>query len=561
MTFKIRFYILLLLILAGCVNKRDTNENIFKMNFPLGIETLEPVMSNSPQTIWVLTLVMEGLISYDKYGNLIPQIADKWEISEDGLQYKFYLKKEVYYHDNKCFPDSKGRKVTAKDFKYCLERVNNPSTKTRGLWVFRDKIKGTKEYIDAVTNDKEGKYEIEGIKAPNDTTLIIELYKPFAPFLSLLTMTYAYVYPPEAVNYYANDFGFHPVGTGPFKFEKWELDKELILKKNTNYYEKDSSGHQIPYLDEVHYSFNQSVETEFFDFLNSKYDYHEPTSESLEALMDENGNLVKPEDKTYSMVKQPWLNTVYLIMIQNESLPAAKYSPFLNNKKLRKAINFAIDREKIVRFVLKNKGLPAHNGPIPYGMPGYDSTIKGYYFNQDSAIRLLSEAGYPHGNGLNLTLVVSNDELQRSIAISIQEQFRETGIDLKIDQVLQATLNTNQQDGEYAFTRGNWGADYFDPENFMALFYSKNIIPHGPNKTGYSNHEIDSLYELSIKITDEKKRYEIYNEMEKIVIEDAAWVYLFYNQRIYLLQNNIQGFYLDGLNNLVLKYTKKRLIR
>jgi oligopeptide transport system substrate-binding protein len=128
---------------------------------------------------------------------------------------------------------------------------------------------------------------------------------------------------------------------------------------------------------------------------------------------------------------------------------------------------------------------------------------------------------------------------------------------LKLEQVLQATLNTKQQDGEYEFTRGNWGADYFDPENFMALFYSKNIIPYGPNKTGYSNPEIDRLYERSIKVTDIDERKKIYNDMERIVIEDAVWIYLYYNQRIYLLQKDVKGFYLDGLNNIVLKYTKK----
>lgn len=501
---------------------------------------------------------MEGLVSYNNRNEIVPQVARKWDISSDGLIYTFHINKNIKFQDDECFPNGKGRIITSGDFKYCLERVNDPSTKTRGLWVFRDKIKGAREFYEykAGKSKAEAK-EITGLITPNDSTLIIELYEPFAPFLSLLTMTYGYVYPKEAVDYYKENFASHPVGTGPFSFKRWELDKTLTLIKNKNYYEFDSSNTKLPYLEQIEITFTKSVETEFLDFLNGKYDYHEPSAEIIDALTDDNGNLVKPEEKDYTMVKQPWLNTVYLIMVQNQSLPAGKTSPFTGNKKLRQAVNYAIDKDKIVKFVLKNRGSSANNGPLPNGMPGFDSSVKGYSYNPEKAKKLLEEAGYSGGKGLDLTLVISNDELQKNISIAIQEQLKDVGINLKLEQVLQATLNTKQQDGEYAFTRGNWGADYFDPENFMALFYSKNIIPFGPNKTGYANPEIDRLYERSIKVTDFDERKKIYNEMERIVIDDAVWIYLYYNQRIYLLQKDVKGFYLDGLNNIVLKYTKK----
>ncbi len=548
-----------MLFLSSCAVRQKRTEDVFRLNFPLGLETLEPVMSNSPQTIWVLTNVMEGLVSYNRNNEIIPLTAKRWVISEDGLTYTFTINRNIRFHDDACFPDGKGRAVNSQDFKYCLERVNDPSTKTRGLWVFRDKIKGAREFYEYKSGKSTNEArEITGLKTPDDSTLVIELYKPFAPFLSLLTMTYGYVYPKEAVEYYKDKFASHPVGTGPFRFVSWELDKILTLEKNKNYYEKDSSGNTLPYLNRIEIGFTKSTETEFLDFLNGRYDYHEPSAEIVDALTDENGNLVKPDEKDYRLVKQPWLNTVYLIMVQNPSLPAGKTSPFTGNKKLRQAINYAIDKEKIVKFVLKNRGSAANHGPLPYGMPGFDSSVTGYSYDIGKAKKLLEEAGYPGGKGLDLTLVISNDELQKNISIAIQEQLKDIGINLKLEQVLQATLNTKQQDGEYAFTRGNWGADYFDPENFMALFYSKNIVPFGPNKTGYSNQEIDRLYEKSIRITDLEERKKIYNEMEGIVIDDAAWVYLYYNQRIYLLQNDVKGFYLDGLNNIVLKYTTKK---
>lgn len=550
--------ILLVLLNISCKKVEINSSDLFRLNFPLGLETLEPVMSNSPQTIWVLMNVMEGLVSYNQKNEIIPQIAKKWEISDNGLVYTFFIKNSVKFHNDPCFPNGIGRIVSSKDFKYCLERVNDPASKTRGLWVFRDKIKGANEYYEFKAN-KSGKEvtEISGITTPNDSTLVIELTNPFAPFLSLLTMTYSFVYPKEAVEYYGNTLSTHPVGTGPFIFKEWFLDKHLTLVKNPDYYEKDSEGNNLPYLNNVEITFTKSQESEFLDFLNGKYDYHEPSSEIIDAITDENGKLIDSVKKDYKLIKQPWLNTVYLIMAQNETLPAGKSSPFLNNKKLRQAINYAIDKERIVKFVLKNRGHAAYNGPLPVGMPGYDSSVKGYKYNYEKAKELLNEAGYPEGKGLSLTLYISNDELQKNISIALQEQLKDVGIDLKLEQVLQATLNTQQQQGELVFTRGNWGADYFDPENFMSLFYSKNIIPFGPNKTGYANPRIDSLYKRSILITNFEDRKRIYNEMEKIVIDDAAWVFLYYNQKIFLLQNNVKGFFLDGLNNLILKYTKK----
>ncbi len=554
-------YFILGLFGFSCQVKNQSDNNTFKMNLSLGLETLDPVLSNSPQSIWVLNSIMDGLVKYDKDNNINPYIAKSWKISKDGLIYTFILRNDVNFHDDECFikTNGKGRYVNASDVKYCFERLSDPTTKTRGLWLFRDKVKGVNEFTEYKSGNKSIEVnEITGIKVINDSTVSIELTEPFSPFLSLLTMSYGFIYPHEAVEYYGNNFNFHPVGTGAFRFVKWDLDKELILEKNKNYFEKDSSGYLLPYLESIKFSFTQSRETEFLDFLNGKYDYNEPTAEVLEAITNDKGKLIDEENKNYKLVRQPWLNTVYLIMVQNKSLPAGINSPFTGNLKLRQAINYAIDREKIVKYVLKNRGIAAHNGPLPPGMPGYNDSVKGYIYNKDIASKLLTEAGYPRGIGLDLTLVISNDELQRSIAIAIQDQLKDVGINLKIEQILQASLNTKQQDGEFEFTRGNWGADYFDPENFMALFYSKNIIPHGPNKTGYSNPKVDELYTRAMKINDFDERKKLYNEMERIVLDDAAWVFLYYNQRVYLLQKNVTGFYLDGLNNLVLKYTRKK---
>jgi len=546
--------IILTFTFFSCGKKTSSDKKIFNLNISQGIETLEPVMSNSAYSIWGVQQIMEGLVEFDKDKNIVPCIAKSWAISEDGITYTFSLRNEVMFQDDECFKSSggKGRKVTASDFKYCLERVNNPKSKTRGMWVYRDKIKGAKEFSEGKTN------EITGIKAANDTTLTIELNNAFSPFLSLLTMTYGFVYPKEAVEYYGESFGNHPVGTGPFKFNHWSIDKELVLDKNPVYWKKDSKGAPLPYLDGVKITFTQSSETEFLDFQNGKYDFHQPSSETFDVITDESGKLKDADTKNFSLVKQPWLQTVFLGMMQSPDLPGGKSGPFAGNKKLREALNYAIDKDKIVKFVLKNRGKSAVNGPIPPGMPGFNPDIKGYAYDKNKAKELLKEAGYPEGKILKLSLVCGNEEIQRSVAIAIQEQLKSVGVDMQIEQLLQATLISKQENGEFPFWRASWGADYFDPENFMALFYSKNITPKGPNRVGYSNPIVDELYEKSLKVTDNNERMKIYYEMQKIVIEDAAWLPLYYNEQIYLLNKNIEGFYIDGLNIINLKYTVKK---
>jgi len=552
------FFVFISILNISCSKKEESKSKTFNFNLNQGIESLEPVMSNTVQMIWGLSIMMEGLVEFDEDKNIHPCIAESWNISDDALTYTFNLRNDAFFHDNSCFPNSAGRRVTASDFKYCLERVNDPKTKTRGQWVFRDRIKGAQEYIDFMSGKSSVEVkEITGIMAVNDSTLQIELTKPFSPFLSILTMSYAYVYPKEAVEFYKDRFGQNPVGTGPFKFVKWDVDKELVYEKNPKYWQKDLQGNALPYLDGVKITFTQSSETEFLDFQNGKYDYHDPSSETYDQITDDNGNLIDPQSKNYSLTKQPWLQTVYFGLMQSLELPAGKESPFLNNKKLRQALNYAVDRNKILKFVLKNRGTAASHGPIPLGMPGFNPNIKGYTYDKEKAKQLLSEAGYPGGKGLSLTLVTGNEEIQKTIAIAFQEQLKDFGINLQLEQMLQATLISKQEEGVFPFWRASWGADYFDPENFMALFYSKNVTPKGPNRVGYSNPVIDKMYEDALKITDFSERQKIYDEMQKIVIEDAVWLYLYYNQKIYLLQKNVEGFFLDGLNIINLKHVRK----
>lgn len=556
---NLKYLILLPLLLfavffiSGCA-KEQSSDNIFKYNEAQGIENLDPVMCSNYAAGWPLQQITEGLVEYTQEMNLEPNLATSYKISEDGLTYIFTIRRGVFFHDNPCFPGGKGREVIASDFKYCFERVCDPRTKTRGAWLFRDRVEGALEYINSIKENWNNVNEISGVQAPDDTTLIITLTKPFAPFLSILTMPYAFVYPKEAVEHYKDNFGYNPVGTGPFKFVKWEVDRELEMTKNENYWKKNKAGLPDVFLDGIKINFIKSSETAFLDFQQGKFDYYDPSPEVLSQITDETGKLLPQYD--FDLVKQPWLNTVYIGIQLDKNVPGGKDNILSDNKKLRQAVNYAIDREKIINYVLKFRGKPGINGPIPPGMPGFNKDLKGYSFDKDKAKQLLSEAGYPDGKGLTLKLTVSNEDTQKLIGEAVQAQLKDLGIDAQLDFMQASTLRSSQVGGEIAFWRGNWGADYFDPENFMALFYSKNHSPIGPNYTHYQNAAADSLYDLAMKLTDFNTRAKLYNEMEQVVLEDSPWIILYYNEIIYLKNRKVRDMYIDGLNTMILKRAK-----
>ena len=300
------FIVLILSVLLTSCSSKQNNKNIFSYNEPNGIESLDPITANNYPAINVLINVYEGLVEYNKDAKLEPLIAKSYGISDDGKVYTFHLRNDVYFHDDECFPGGKGRKVTANDFKYCYERDCDTRTKTRGLWVYRDKVEGADEFSKTTGMVKE----VTGFKVLNDSTFQIILVRPFAPFLSILTMPYGYVYPHEAVEHYGENFGFHAVGTGPFKFVRWEIDKELVCEKNERYWGKDSDGSSLPHIDGFKVLFIRSPETEFLDFQEKRLDFQKPSIEVYSQLIDENGNL-KPE-YNFKLIKQPYLNTVYL---------------------------------------------------------------------------------------------------------------------------------------------------------------------------------------------------------------------------------------------------------
>ena len=258
--YMIRLSILLVvsfLITASCQGPTDQNQGktVFRYNESKGIATLDPAYAKSQTLIWPVHQLFNGLVQMDSDLNVQPCIAKSWDISEDGLSYTFHLRDDVYFHDHPVFTGGEGRRVTAGDFVYSLERIYDPQTASPGAWIFNQ--------LD----------QSKGPEAINDSTLRIHLKRRFPAFLGLLTMKYCSVVPREIVEHYGDEFGRHPVGTGPFQFKMWREGEKLIFVDHPAYFEKDARGNRLPYLDAVAITFISDKQSEFLEFIKGNLDF------------------------------------------------------------------------------------------------------------------------------------------------------------------------------------------------------------------------------------------------------------------------------------------------
>lgn len=545
----VKLSMLCLFVLALTTTCSDSKEDqdkrtVFNYNEMAGVSTLDPASANNTEVIWPVNQLYNGLVQLDDSLKLIPCIAKSWSISEDGLTYTFNLRNDVYFHDNQCFENGKGRKVTAKDFVISFNRLYDARVSSA---------------VSLLANiDRTEKTGYKGFMATNDSTFIVYLKEPFSAFLDVLTMKYFSVIPYEAVDFYGQDFRRNPVGTGPFKFKLWEEGTKLVLLKNENYFEFDGNN-RLPYLDAVTISFVKDRETAFMELLNGKYDMLSGADAfNINEVLDKNGNLESVYAEKFVMQKQTFLKTDYLGILIDENIDIVKNSP-LKVKALRKAINYGFDRVKMVQYFRNNIGYPATAGFIPNGLPSFNEKIvKGYTYDPEKVRQLLIEAGYPDGKNLpEITLHTTDNYLEQTEFI--QSQLADNNIKVKISVDKPVVLRQAVASCEYNFFKKSWVGDYADEESFMSLFYSKNFSPIGSNYTHYKNPEFDVLFEKVIREQNREVKNGLYQQMDQMLIDDAPIVPLYYDQVIRLVHKNIKDFSTNPMNLLNLKKVKKEL--
>jgi oligopeptide transport system substrate-binding protein len=319
--------------------------------------SLDPIRMNSKVEDDIATNIYDHLLDNGSDLQITPELAKSYEISEDGLTYTFHLRTDAYFHDDPCFPNGKGRKFTAQDVKYTYERVCDPKSITSGFWIFQDIVQGANDYFNREALGKEGKTitEVTGFKVINDSTFVTILSKPFAPFLQHLTTSFGFIVPKEAVDKYGKDFFKHPVGTGAFSFVHWKEDQEILMKRNPNYWERDEAGNKLPLLDEVKVTFIKDDKTLLASFERGLHDenFTLPT-ESFQIFITPDKKLTPTYEKKYVLQHITAMNSYFFDFLCTK--------PPFNNMALRRAFSFAVDREKIVKYVLKG----APHGPAPY---------------------------------------------------------------------------------------------------------------------------------------------------------------------------------------------------
>lgn len=483
--------------------------------------------------------IFEGLVKFHKEDlSIQPNLAEKWEISDDHLTYTFHLKKNVFFHDDKCFPGGKGRKLTANDVMYCFDKLCSVSDDNKGFFsTFKDNVRGANYfYIMSVNHDD---IHVEGLKVIDDHTFQITLEHPNALFLYTLATPFTYIFPKEAYDNYGNKL---MVGTGPFIVKDVQMNKLVALERNPNYHEKDAKGVQLPYVDGINFSFGGYLKDQVDIFKNGDLSIisrikPEQFTEILNAM-----------DGQVTEEKTPVLSVNYYGF-------NIKKAPF-DNKLVRQAFNYAIDKEQLKKNFTSNyrEESPAH-GITPPGFPKYDySQIPVYNYDVDKAKALLEEAGYPDGEGFPTIELDINKGSGKNVVLAetVAKMLKENlGIDIKINVIGFVAKINKSKSGQSLFYSGGWIADYPHPQNFLSLFYGRDVPDEDdgesfPNTFRLKNSAFDELYDLSLNAKlDDTFGYLI--EAERIAMEEAPAIILWYGEQRIVKQNNVHNWPMNAI--------------
>jgi len=525
--------ILLLICACGRKEKHDPGARVFRYNESKGITSLDPAFARNQTNLWPVSQLFNGLVQLTNELEVRASIAKVWNISDDGCVYTFHLRDDVKFHESPSF-EGAPPVVTASDFVYSFRRILDPGVASPGSWIF--------EYVDP---DR-------GFTAVDDTTLRIVLSRPFPPFLSILAMPYCSVVPRAVVEDPEADFSHHPVGTGPFRFRLWSADEKLVLLRNEHYFEKDSAGISLPYLDGIAVTFIKDKQSEFLEFLKGNLDFLSGVHPAYkDELLTRSGTLNPAYSDRFRLITAPYLNTEYLGILQQGD---PGMNPLLD-RKIRKAINYGFDRERMMKYLRNNLGYPATAGMIPPGLPGHLDPGDGYTYDPERARLLIREALPENETVPPVTLTTTSDYLD--LCEFIQFELNKIGITIEIEVSTGGAFRNLVANGNLPFFRGSWIADYADAENYMALFYSGNFAPGGPNYTRFRSPGFDRLYERSILEPDPEKRAVLYRKLDSIIVDEAPVVPLYYDKVVRFTPIGITGFQPNPMNNLVLKTVKK----
>ncbi len=476
----------------GCSKSDLKHQNHLIIGLESSPTNLDPRFASDLASTQVIQLIFNSLLIIDISGNLAPDLAEKWEII-NSTEYIFYLKKGVRFHD--------GSEVTSSDVKYTYDFVldaKNQSPKIGGL----EKLKST-EIID--------KHTIKFILKEN-----------FSPFLSNLTLP---VIPSHIARKMGESFVKQPIGSGPFKFRSFNIDNQIVLTSNKDYFKGP------PKLEGVIFKILPDETVRLLELEKGNIHFlQNAVSPDILQRLKENNRL--------KIIKKPGTNYSYIGFNLKD--------PILKNHMVREAIATGIDIDSIIKHILKNLAKKASFMLSPFNW-SYEAMVKTYPYDPSKANELLDKAGYPDPDGdgpkprFTLTYKTSQNELRKLIAEVFQDQFRKIGIELIIKSYEWGTFFSDIKSGNFQIYSLTW-VGINDPDVFYYTFHSESFPPKGANRGRYSNREIDELIEKGRNEINVESRKKIYSRIQKKLAAEIPYVSLWFATNIAVMRNEVQGF-------------------
>ena len=484
--------------------------------------TLDPHLSGDTTSAGVVVEIYSGLVALNTDLQLVPDIADRWEISDDGETYTFHIRENARFHD--------GKPITASDFKWSLERAASPDTASPVADTYLSDIIGVDDVLEGRTTD------ISGVRVIDDRTLQIEIDAPKAYFLAKMTYPTAYVLDRENVEAGGKSWTDAPNGSGPFRLAEYRVGEVIVLERNENFYLEP------PHLDSVIMNLAGGQSMAMYE--NDEIDITGVGLFELDRVLDP----AEPLNKEL-VIAPPSFTTFYIGFNASE--------PPFDDPKFRQALTHAVDKDLIANEVLSTLVTPAY-GVLPPGFPGYNADLVGLQFDPDLARELLSESKYADADTrprIVVTVPGTGGSIGLDMEVVIEMWRQELGVEVEIQQVEWATylqdLNANKFQ---AFGGSGWQADYPDPQDFLDILFHTDSKQ---NHTSYSNPELDAILEQARTEPDVERRVELYHLAEDLIVQDAPLLPLWYTGEQYvLIKGHIEDYRLTPMTIPKLRHVK-----
>jgi peptide/nickel transport system substrate-binding protein/oligopeptide transport system substrate-binding protein len=487
-------------------------------------QTLDPARFTDFYDAEVGGLIQQGLVRFGDGTDVVPALAESWEFDPDGKSMTFYLR-EAKFHD--------GSTLDAYDVKYSITRVLDPETNSRRTWIFEPYLVGcdtvstggARAYTQWVESGMQGGEEadpgVEGIKTPDESTVVFHFHYPYLPFLTMLAMPNASILPLGA----GLDKEEYP-GAGPWKLDRWDRGERLKLTAFNEYWEGPAATPKMLYRVIAEQSTWRS------EFESGNVDWYTVGEADYRIWRND-------AEKQKMMVRAPELN-IYMLAINNEKPP-------FDDIRVRKAINLAIDVEEIFQFIQLGKGVVAH-GPVPKGLYGYQKDRETVGYDPEEAKRLVAEAGV---EGKTIDLYYANLLLEGKVCQVVKSALENVGFQVQIRPLDRAAFRQAIREGKPDLWMTNWFADYPDIENFILPLFSSSALGDS-NWVRYSNKEVDDMIKKARFNADPDERIRLFQQAEDQIVADMPAVFLWHRGSVIAVQPRIENYFphimLNGLD-------------